>query len=243
MSGGHGHIGIEAIAAGDTPIHRLDSRVKIIGLIGLVLVAVTTPVGAWGAFACYGLVLVSTSLVARLPVAYVLRRLAIQIPFLFAVALLPFVAPDGLRLAVTLAVKATIGVFAMVLLSSTTPFPQLIHGFERLKAPRLVVMIVAFMWRYLHVIGEEVTRMRIARQARGCKARGIWQVGALGQMVGALFIRSLERGERVYLAMTSRGYQGATPTALVTPLELRVADVAFVVLLAAALAVTRMAVA
>ncbi|MGH8884418.1 MAG: cobalt ECF transporter T component CbiQ [Egibacteraceae bacterium] len=241
MSRGHGHSGIEAVAAGDTPVHRLDPRVKIVGMIGLVIVAVTTPVGAWAAFACYGLVLAGLSLTARLPLAYVLRRLAIAIPFLLAAALLPFVVPDGTRLALTLAAKATTGVLATVLLSSTTPFPQLLHGFERLRAPRLLVMIVAFMWRYLHVIGEEVYRMRIARQARGCKARWIWQAGALGQTVGALFIRSLERGERVYLAMASRGYRGGTPTALVAPLELRAADVAFAAALAAALAVARVA--
>ncbi|MGH8900874.1 MAG: cobalt ECF transporter T component CbiQ [Egibacteraceae bacterium] len=239
MSGRHGHTGIEAVAARDTPIHRLDPRVKIVGLIGVAIVAVTTPVGAWAAFACYGLVLVGLATAARLPAGYVLRRLAIEIPFLVAIALLPFVVPDGVRLAVTVAAKATTGVLAMVLLSSTTPFPQLLHGFERLKAPRLLVMIVAFMWRYLHVIGEEVNRMRIARQARGYRARWIWQAGALGQTIGALFIRSLERGERVYLAMASRGYTGGTPAALTSGLALRATDVGFAVGLAAVLAVTR----
>lgn len=243
MSGGHGHIGIEAVAAGDTPVHRLDPRVKIVGLIALVVVAVTTPVGAWAAFASYGLVLVALSLVARLPLAYVLRRLAIVVPFLAAVALLPLVMPDGVRVALTLAAKAATGVLAMVLLSSTTPFPQLLRGFERLKAPRLLVMIVAFMWRYLHVIGEELHRMRIARQARGFQRRGIWQVSALGQTIAALFIRSLERGERVYLAMASRGYRGGTPTMLVAPLVLRAADIVFAALLTGILAITRVLVA
>jgi len=239
MSGGHGHVGIEAVAAGDTLVHRLDPRVKIIGLVGLTIVAVTTPVGAWAAFACYGLVLGALSVVARLPGAYVLRRLMIAIPFLLAVALLPFVVPDGVRLALTLAVKATIGVLAMVVLSSTTPFPQLLHGFERLKAPGMLVMIVAFMWRYLYVIGEEVARMRVARQARGYQPRWIWQANALGQTIAALFIRSLERGERVYLAMVSRGYRGGTATALMPPLVLRPVDVAFAAALVGIVIVAR----
>jgi cobalt/nickel transport system permease protein len=239
MSGGHGRTGVEEVAAGDTPVHRLDPRVKIVGLTGLVIVAVTTPPGAWAAFACYGLVLIGLCVVARLPASYVLRRLAIEIPFLLAAVLLPFVVADGVRLSLTLAAKATTGLLAMVLLSSTTPFPQLLHGFERLKAPRLLVLIVAFMWRYLHVIGDEVYRMRIARQARGYGARWVWQASALGQTMAALFIRSLERGERVYLAMASRGYMGGTPTVLVAPLALRAADIVFVVALAGILAVTR----
>jgi cobalt/nickel transport system permease protein len=228
MSGGHRHAaGIEAMAALDTPIHRLDARIKIIGLIGLTIVAVSTPVGAWAAFATYLLLLTVLCVAARLPLRYVLRRLSIEIPFLAAAAVLPFVAPDGARLALTVVLKATTGVLSMVVLSSTTPFPLLLRGFERLGAPRLLVVIVAFMWRYLYVIGEEIQRMRIARQARGYQPRWIWQTGAIGQTVAALFIRSLERGERVYLAMASRGYRGGTPPALVPAQALRVGDVVF----------------
>jgi cobalt/nickel transport system permease protein len=95
------------------------------------------------------------------------------------------------------------------------------------------------MWRYLYVIGGEVARMRIARQARGYEPRWVWQVRALGQTIAALFIRSLERGERVYLAMASRGYTGGTPTALVAPLALRAVDVAFGAVLVGVLVLTR----
>ncbi len=244
MSGGGGHVAsIEAAAALDTPVHRLDARVKILGLVGLAIVAVSTPVGAWGAFAAYFLILGALCAVARLPARYVLARLAIEIPFLAAAAVLPFVVPDGLALALTVVAKAATGVGAMVVLSSTTPFPVLLHGFERLKAPRLLVMIVAFMWRYLHVIGSEVGRMKIARQARGYEPRWIWQAGAIGQTVAALFIRSLERGERVYLAMASRGYEGGTPTALVPAQALRAADLVFAGALASALLLVRLVVA
>ncbi|MGH8906132.1 MAG: cobalt ECF transporter T component CbiQ [Egibacteraceae bacterium] len=244
MSGGHRDAaGIEAVAALDTPIHRLDPRAKIVGLIGLAIVAVSTPVGAWAAFAAYLLILVALCAAARLPPRYVLRRLSIEIPFLAAAALLPFVVADGATLALTIVSKATAGVLSMVVLSSTTPFPVLLRGFEQLKAPRLLVMIVAFMWRYLYVIGEELERMRIARQARGYQPRWFWQAGGIGQTVGALFIRSLERGERVYLAMASRGYRGGTPPALVPAQALRGADVAFVAGLVAALALTRTVIA
>lgn len=228
------------MAALGTPVHRLDARVKIIGLVVLPIVAVSTPAGAWAAFTAYLLILVVLCAVARLPPRYVLRRLTIEIPFLAAAAALPFVAPDGLALALTVVAKATTGVLSMVVLSSTTPFPDLLRGFERLKAPRLLVMIVAFMWRYLHVIGEELHRMRIARQARGYQARWVWQAGAMGTTVGALFIRSLERGERVYLAMASRGYEGGTPAALAPAQGFRAMDLAFVGGLVAVLLLVRL---
>ena len=240
MSGPHtGTVGVEEVAAGHSAVHHLDPRVKILGLIGLTVVAVTTPPGSWPAFAAYGAVLVALVLVARLPGRYVAKRMTVEIPFLFAAALLPLTVPDGAVLGGTVASKATIGVLAMVLLSSTTPFPRLLRGFEALRAPRLLVMIVSFMWRYLHVIGDEVRRARLARLARGYDPRWLWQAGAVARHVATLFVRSFERGERVYLAMLSRGYHGGMPPALAQPLTLAATDVVFAAGLAAVLVTIR----
>jgi cobalt/nickel transport system permease protein len=233
MAGGHGHgHGVEAIAAGDSPVHRLDPRVKIVGLLGLVIVSVSTPAGAWGAFAVYAAVLVALCAVARLPAGYVLRRMTVEIPFLAAAAVLPLTVPDGVERGITIASKATIGVLAAVVLSSTTPFPALIRGFEALRAPRTITMLVSFMWRYLYVLGDEARRMRLARDARCYQGRWLWQAGAVGAMIATLFVRALERGERVYLAMLSRGYTGAMPVLSGDRLTLRAYDLGFLVGLA-----------
>lgn len=53
--------------------------------------------------------------------------------------------------------------------------------------------------------------MRLARISRGHDPRFLWQAGATARGVGALFIRSYERGERVHLAMLSRGWNGDMP--------------------------------
>jgi cobalt/nickel transport system permease protein len=234
MGGMHSGIGqdIESVAAGDSPVHRLDPRVKIAGLIGLTVVAVTLPVGSWTALAVVFGVLVVLVAVARLPGRHVLRRMNVEVPFLLSAAVLPFTADDGLRLAGTVASKITIGVLAMIVLSSTTPFPMLLRGFELLRAPRLLVAIVAFMWRYLHVLGEEVTRMKVAREARGYSASWLWQATSTGPLIASLFVRALERGERVYLAMISRGYTGALPALGGDQLVLRTTDLGFLTALA-----------
>ena len=241
MSGRHRLGGdVETVAAGDSPVHRLDPRVKIVGLIGLVVVSVSLPPGAWLAFGALAAILVGLVVVARLSPRHVLRRMTIEVPFLLAAAVLPFTAEAGVVLGVTVGAKITIGVLGMVILSSTTPFPRLLRGFELLRMPRLIVVIVAFMWRYLHVLGDEVSRMQTARAARGYSARFFWQAAAsTGALVATLFVRSLERGERVYLAMTSRGYEGGMPAAAVEPLSLRRADVWFLAALVAALALVR----
>jgi cobalt/nickel transport system permease protein len=67
------------------------------------------------------------------------------------------------------------------------------------------------MIRYVDVVAEDMRRMKVARESRGYDPRWLWQARALGASIGALFIRSYERGERVYLAMLSRGYVGRVP--------------------------------
>ncbi len=107
--------------------------------------------------------------------------------------------------------KGTLGVAASVLLASTTELRALLLGLQRLKLPPLLVQIASFMIRYGDVITDEMRRMSVARRSRGFEAKGVRHWGVLAKSAGALFIRSYERGERVHLAMVSRGYAGTMP--------------------------------
>lgn len=224
----HGHEGIEEVAAGTTVVHRLDPRVKIIGLIGLAIVSATTPVGRWAAFAGYLSMLLALVGLARLPLSYLARRMVVELPFLLAAGVLVLTAPDGPQVGYTVAAKATIGVLAMVVLSSTTPFPALLHGFDALRTPRTITLTVGLLWRYLHVFGGEFQRMRRAREVRGYQPRWLWQAGAIAATIGTMFVRTYERGERVHQAMLARGYDGTMPATLRTPVVLHATDAVFV---------------
>jgi cobalt/nickel transport system permease protein len=103
-------------------------------------------------------------------------------------------------------------VLASLLLAATTTTRDLIHGLDRLRCPQVLTQIATFMLRYLDVLTGEARRMRIARLSRGYDPRFLWQVKAFAVGVGALFLRAFERGERVYLAMVSRGYTGRLPS-------------------------------
>ena len=245
MSGAHGHgaRGVEAIAAGHSAVHRLDPRVKIVALIALAIVASSTPAGAWAALVTYVVLAAVLVLAARLPLRYVASRMLIEVPFLLAAVVLIGTAADGGVRGGTLVLKLTASVLAMIVLSSTTPFPRLLRGFEALRTPRILVLIVSFMWRYLHVLGEEWHRMRVAREARGHRARWLWQERSLGPLLATLFLRSLSRGERVYLAMASRGFDGAVPSTIVAPLHLGTLDLVFLSGFAACLVIARVALA
>ncbi|MGW6861169.1 cobalt ECF transporter T component CbiQ [Streptomyces xanthophaeus] len=221
MGAGHAH---QLYRPGDSPVHRLPPHCKLAATLAFVIVVVSTPREAVWAFGLYAVLLGAVAAVARIPAGLLLKRLLIEVPFVAFAVLMPFVAEGervevlGLSLSVSglwgawnVLAKGTLGVAASVLLASTTELRALLLGLERLKLPPLLVQIATFMIRYGDVITDELRRMSIARRSRGFEARGIRHWGVLAKTAGALFIRSYERGERVYLAMVSRGYTGSMP--------------------------------
>ncbi|MFE0035579.1 cobalt ECF transporter T component CbiQ [Streptomyces sp. NPDC059015] len=221
MSTGHAH---KLYRHGESPVHRLPSHCKSAAALCFVLVVVSTPREAVWAFGLYALLLALVAAAARIPAGFVLRRLVIEIPFVAFALLMPFVVPGertewlGISLSVpglwgawNILAKGTLGVATSVLLASTTELRSLLLGMQRLRMPPLMVQIASFMIRYGDVIADEMRRMSVARRSRGFEARGVRHWGVLAKSAGALFIRSYERGERVHLAMVSRGYTGTMP--------------------------------
>jgi cobalt/nickel transport system permease protein len=242
-----------AAVAGDSPIRRLDPRAKIAGLLSVTLIAVSAPVDRWPTYAACAAALVAIAAAARVGPAAIARRARIVLPLvLLAGALVPFVRTGGathaigpltvhdagLRTFAQLAAKATIGTVAAVLLAATTTVPELLRGFDALRAPRTLVLIAALMHRYLFVLGDEAARMRIALAARGYRPRHALKAAPAGHVAGALFLRAHARGERVHRAMLARGFSGALP---LEPRRLAPADVAFAAGVAALLLAVRIA--
>ncbi|MFD7260507.1 cobalt ECF transporter T component CbiQ [Streptomyces sp. NPDC059874] len=221
MGAGHAH---KLYRHAHTPVHALPPHCKLAATFAFVVVVVSTPREAVWAFGAYGVLIAAAAAMARIPAGFLLRRLLIEIPFVAFAVLMPFVAQGervevlGMSLSVSglwgawnVLAKGTLGVAASVLLASTTELRALLLGLQRLKLPPLLVQIASFMIRYGDVISDELRRMSIARRSRGFEASGIRHWGVLAKTAGALFIRSYERGERVYLAMVSRGYAGSMP--------------------------------
>ncbi|MFJ6721080.1 MULTISPECIES: cobalt ECF transporter T component CbiQ [unclassified Streptomyces] len=221
MGAGHSHT---LYRHGQSAVHALPPQCKLAAAFAFVVVVVSTPREAVWAFALYAALLAAVAAAARVPAGFLLRRLLIEVPFVAFAVLMPFVAQGervevlGMSLSVSglwgawnVLAKGTLGVAASVLLASTTELRALLLGMQRLKLPPLLVQIATFMIRYGDVITGELRRMSIARRSRGFEARGVRHWGVLAKTAGSLFIRSYERGERVYLAMISRGYTGSMP--------------------------------
>ncbi|NWF62755.1 MAG: cobalt ECF transporter T component CbiQ [Chloroflexi bacterium] len=214
-------------------IHRLDPRVKTVVTIVFILSNALLPDGAWLAFGAAWLFLLAANWLSQLGLGYTLKRSLIALPFaLIAITVLfsipgkplttfPFLFWDftitdaGLLRFVSILIRSWLSVQIAILLVAVTRFPDLIHALEHLRVPLALTTIIAFLYRYLFVLTDEVFRLLRARESRSAAVTGLrsgrgvmWRAKVAGNMAGQLFLRSYERSDRIYNAMIARGYAG-----------------------------------
>jgi cobalt/nickel transport system permease protein len=220
-------------------VHRADARVKLVLALAFILSCSLTPNGAWPVYFLLLALALAAALLSELGIGFVLKRAALALPFVLAALPLIFTAPGdrllsfplgtltigisgpGLERFLSIAFKSWISVQAAIILASSTPFPDLLAAMRAVRIPRLLVAIFALMWRYLFVLVDEVLRLTRARSARSGHSdrrelrpggSWSWRARVTGGMAGNLFMRALERSDRIYMAMVSRGYDGEVRT-------------------------------
>jgi cobalt/nickel transport system permease protein len=228
-------------------IHRLDPRVKVLVTIAFILSNALLPDGAWLAFALAWSFLLIANVLSNLGIIFTLKRSFVALPFALVAITVLFSIPGkplstfhfmmwdftitdmGLLRFESILVRSWLSVQMAILLVATARFPDLIHAFEHLRVPSILTTIIAFLYRYLFVLADEVFRLLRARESRSAAAAGArsgggvaWRARVAGNMAGQLFLRSYERSDRVYNAMLARGYTGHLNT--MNPHELHRVD-------------------
>jgi cobalt/nickel transport system permease protein len=206
-----------------TPWQGLTPQTRILCVLVMVMAIALTPNGHWVTWGIYSIGILSTVLVSQVTLSVLLQRLAVELSFVSVVLLgtlfreggdilwqwgIVSITTTGLTVLGSVTLKALLSLLLLNVLTLTTSFPALLHGLKTLKAPKLLVAILASMYRYLGVLIEEFNAMRRAALSRNLLTGTRWQRLVVGNMIGSLFIRTYERGERVHQAMLSRGYQG-----------------------------------
>ena len=219
--------------AGESKLHRLAPTVKVAITILFIFSNALLPDGHWWGFGLSWIFILSLNMVAKLGWSYTFKRSFIALPFAFAAITAIFALPGrtlaefdflfwhlvatdaGLLRFISIVIRSWLSVQVAILLVTVTQFPDLIHALEHLRLPRMLVTVIAFLYRYIFVLSDEVLRLLRARQARSAvlpDQRGggniLWRAQVAGNMVGQLFLRSYERSDRIYNAMLARGYQG-----------------------------------
>jgi cobalt/nickel transport system permease protein len=219
------HSYIDRFAQGSSPVHRLDAQSKLLAILAYSAVLISFDRYAVSVLAPMAVLPVAMLLFAGIPLSFALRRVLILSPFILATCLL---APmydhtahhvqlanwqaslsGGWLTFTDVGLKFTLSVLALTALISTTPFGPLLEALRRLHVPKLLVMQLGFLYRYLFVLVDEAMRIRRARDFRAAAAAPVpRRLGAVGGIIGSLFVRTMERSDRVYMAMLARGYDG-----------------------------------
>jgi cobalt/nickel transport system permease protein len=205
---------LERHGEGDGPLHRLDPRIKLVATLAFVVAVVATPVGWWRWLAAEGLVMAFVVGLSGVSPRELLTRWLGFVVLVGFLALMvarahPARPSEGFAaVALTIVAKNSLAFLAMLTLVNVTPFRKLLVAIRQLGTPTALVATLQFMYRYVHVLTEELDRMVKARRSRTFRRSGRLDWGLLTGLIGILFLRSFERGERVHAAMLARGWDG-----------------------------------
>ncbi|MFB2838098.1 cobalt ECF transporter T component CbiQ [Floridanema evergladense] len=206
--------------------HSLAPKTRLLCTILLVFATALTPNGRWWTWLVYGLSVLGLVLLSKVTLPVLFKRIAVEFAFVVVILFGTLfrsggevvwfwgfikITTEGLTVLGSVTIKALLSLLMLNLLTLTTSVPALLNGLIALKMPPLLVAILASMYRYISVLIGEFNAMRRAAVSRNLTGNSAWQRQVLGNMIGALFIRTYERGDRVYQAMLSRGYQGVPP--------------------------------
>ena len=220
------HLVIDRWSRRTSPLHQRDPRAKLAALLVFLVVLSTTPPAAQVAFAAYAVLLIFAASRARLPIVGLAGRAALILPFSATFALLTWWSGDALR-ALALAEKSFLSGMAALLLVGTTPLTGWTAALESWRAPRMLILVIQFVYRYLFVIAEQAQRMRWAALCRGSHSgsKNGSSFRSAASLLGVLFARSWQRADGIYHAMLARGFRGRFVPA--APAPFRTSDAIF----------------
>ena len=235
---------LEELSDKDTPVHKLHPRAKLLTTFAYIVAVVSfgrydllgvVPFFLYTAIACA---------LAELPMSTLHRRFLIALPFcafagitnLFlnrepAFALGPAEVTYGMLSLAAILLRTYLCVMAVFILIATTPFSALTRELRRLRAPQVFITLVEMIYRYIGVLIDEAASMATAYKLRSVARKNI-AIQDMGSFAGQLALRSFDRGERVYAAMSCRGFGGEFPER--TPTKMTPSDTVTLTLLAAA---------
>lgn len=212
----------EEFAFGESVIHRMDPRVKVVFAAGFsVITALATRLDVVCAALLTGVVL---ALLTRLPLPALLKRLVpVNLFVVFLWIFLPFtqagrtvghlgplaVTREGLDLALAITLKSNAIMMVTIAMLTTMSVASMGHALNRLYIPKKIVQLLLLTYRYLFVFEEEYRQMaRAARMRSFHPGTNLHTYRTYAYMAAMLLVRAHARALRVHQAMKCRGFEG-----------------------------------
>ena len=210
---------LDQFARADTAIHRLDARAKVVATLVFVVVVASFDRYTVAALLPFFVFPVAVAALGKLPTAYLVRNVAVAIPFAVTIGLLnpvfdrqvvfelgPLPITAGWISCTSIVVRAVLTLSAALILVGVTGFPAVCEALERLGMPRVFAIQLQFLYRYLFVLVEDARRSARALALRSCGKQPRWRTVAV--LIGFLLLRTWQRADRIHMAMLARAYSG-----------------------------------
>jgi cobalt/nickel transport system permease protein len=215
---------LDLLAAGQTAVHRLDPRAKVLTTACFILCVVSFDRYTISAMLPYLLFPTILLAVGGLPFGYILRKVLIVVPFALVIgifnpvfdrqAIMQVGALDiwgGWISCASILIRATLTASVAIILVALTGFPAICAALEKLGMPKVFAAQLLFLYRYIYVLTDEGVRTTRACQLRSFGRRGL-SMRQFASLVGHLLLRTWARAERIHMAMLARGFSGAFHT-------------------------------
>jgi len=214
---------LDQLSYRESPIHQLDPRVKVLATALFVLTVISFSKYEVLELVPFFLFPVLLITLGDIPAGLILKKVVIASPFAVFVGLFNPVFDTRTMLVLfgvpvsggwisllSILLKFMLTISAVLVLIATTSFPGVCQALRRMGAPALFISQLLFLYRYLFVLVEETMRIVRARDLRSFGKRGREATVAV-RIIGSLFLRTMERAERIYRGMLSRGFRGDIP--------------------------------
>jgi cobalt/nickel transport system permease protein len=219
------HAHIDKFAYQDSPVHRLDARVKFIATVIFTAFVISLPRTSFAILFCYAIGPFVILVLGRIPIKFVFKHILFVSPFVLVLALScplydktpvkiafgpsVFQATVGWERCGTICGKFVVTMLALIALVSTTRFSNLLAGLGKLGVPKLLIIQLGFLYRYIFVLIDTAQHILRARAGRTFRNLGVKQEMKIASaMLGSLFIGSIDTAERINIAMHGRGFDG-----------------------------------
>jgi cobalt/nickel transport system permease protein len=211
---------MDTLAAGESVLHRLDPRAKVITTLMYIVAVVSFDkytLSAMTPFFLYPVIMISFG---GLPRRYLLRKVLMVAPLAIVVGIfnplmdrgiLFHIGPVGISGGwvsfISIFMRSVLTVAAAFILVSLTGFNAVCGALKKFGVPKPFVVQLLFFYRYIFVLTDEAERMARARSLRSFNP-GAMSFRTFIPLIGHLLLRTLDRAERIYLAMCCRGFDG-----------------------------------
>jgi cobalt/nickel transport system permease protein len=212
---------LDILSRQDTAMHRLDPRAKVLTVCAFIIAVVSFgkyEVSALLPFFLFPAVIIGSG---NLPAVYLAQKILVILPFALLIGIANPVFDREVQLRIgavavsggwisccSIVLRFVLTALAALILIATTGFTGVCAVLERFGLPRVFTVQLLFIHRYLFVLTDEAARMSRARALRSFGIRGM-RLKTFCPLVGHLLLRTIDRAQRIYLAMVSRGFSGS----------------------------------